>query len=142
MPPAQAASPVCAVMRSYHEWKHVFRRDPAELYRALQVDEFAVRGSQASSTLRNVDFPKDFQGFWETLHRSRPELWTAGDGNGGVAVFARFSKGWRLISTLARRSHVKPVDRGCAGNLDISKDFQGFWETLQHVSFLASRMLL
>ena len=115
--------------------KHVFRRNPAELYRALQVDEFAVRGSQASSTLGNVDFAKDFQGFWETLQRSRPELWTAGDGNGGVAVFARFSKGWRVIFTLARRSDVKLVDRGCAGNLDFAKDFQGFWETLQQVFF-------
>ena len=83
-----------------------------ELYRALQIGEFAVRRSQTSSTLRIIDFPKDFQGFWKTVQRSRPELWTAGDGNGGVAVFARFSKGWRLIFTLARRSRVKLVDRG------------------------------
>ena len=121
---------------------HVFLRNPAELYRALQVGKFAVRGSQASSTFRIIEFPKDFQGFRETLHRLRQELSTAGDGNGGVDVFARFSKGWRLIFTLARRSHVKLVDRGCAGNLDFSKGFQRFWETLHQISFLASRKLL
>ena len=70
--------------------KHVFRRNPAELYRTLQVDEFAVRGSQTSSTLRTVEFPKDLQGFWETLHRLRQELSTAGDGNGAVAVLQGF----------------------------------------------------
>ena len=43
--------------------EHVFRRNPAELYRALQVDEFAVRGSQAVSTSRIFEFPKEFQGF-------------------------------------------------------------------------------
>ena len=92
--------------------KHVFRRNSDELYRASQLGEFAVRRSQTSSTLRIIDLPKDLKGFWETLQRSRPELWTAGDGSGPVAVFARFSKGWRLIFTLARRSHVKLVDGG------------------------------
>ena len=48
---------------------HVFRRNPAELHRTLQVDELAVRRSQASSTLRIIEFPKDFQGFWKTVHQ-------------------------------------------------------------------------
>ena len=77
--------------------KHVFPRNPAELYCALQVDEFAVRGSQASATLRIIEFPKDFKGFWETVQRSRPGLWTAGDANGVVAVFPRVLNGWQLF---------------------------------------------
>ena len=77
--------------------KHDFRRDHPEFHRALQVGEFAVRGRQAGSTSRIVEFPKEIQGFWETVQRSRPEPWTARVGNGGVAVFLMFSKGWRLF---------------------------------------------
>ena len=97
---------------------HVFGRNPAELYRAWQLGDFAVRGSQVSSTLRIIEFPKDFQGFWETVQRSRPEPWTVRDCNGGVAVFPRFSKGWRLILTLAKPCHVELVDRSYVANLD------------------------
>ena len=97
--------------------KHVFRRNAADPYRASHVDEFVVRGSQAISTLRIIEFLKDFHGFWETVHRSRPELWTSGVGNDGVAIFPRFSKGWPMIFTLARPCHVKLVDKSCAGSL-------------------------
>ena len=118
VPPAQPASSVCAVMRSYHEWKTRFRRIPAELYSAFQAGEFAVRGSLTSSTSRIIDFSKDFQRFWETLQRSRREMCMAGDDNGGVAVFPRVFNGWRLFFTLARSFHVNVGDRSCAGIVD------------------------
>ena len=103
--------------------KHVFRRNSADLYRASQVGQFAVRRSHTSSTLRISEFPKGFEGFWGTLNQLRQELSTAVCGNRGVAVFLRFFNGWRLIFTLAKPSRVQLMDRGCAGNLNFSKDF-------------------
>ena len=81
----------------------------------FQAGELAVRGRWTRSTSRIVEFPKEFKGFWETLQRSRRELWTAGDDNGRVAVFPRVFNGWRLFFTLARSFHVNVGDRSCAG---------------------------
>ncbi len=63
----------------------------------FQAGELAVRGRWTRSTSRIVDFPKEFKGFWETVQRSRPELWAAGDDSSGVAVFLRVFNGSRLF---------------------------------------------
>ena len=47
--------------------KHVFYRIFAELGNVFQAGEFVVRGRWARSTLRFVDFPKDFEGLRVTV---------------------------------------------------------------------------
>ena len=86
----------------------------------FQAGELAVRGRWTRSTSKNVEFPKEFQGFLETLQRWRAELWTARDDNGGVAVFPTVFNGWWLFFTLARSFHVNVGDRSCAGIVDFA----------------------
>ena len=139
VPPAQPASSVCVVTRSYHEWGT--RRNPAELYRALQVDQFAVRGSEANSTLRIIEFAKDLKGFRETQNQLRQELSTAVCGNRGEAVFLRFSMvgGWFL------RWPSRSAWNSWTGAVLETLICQGFLRVLGNPEpevFLASRKLL
>ena len=52
--------------------------------------------------MRIVDFHKGFQGFRETVQRSRPGSWPAGDDNAELPVFLRFSIVPQLFSAFAR----------------------------------------
>ena len=73
--------------------KHVFRRFPAELYSALQAGEFAVRGRWTIPTLRNVEFPKDFEGFRETVSGHGQT-----DGRRGITMAGMvFSQGFAMV---------------------------------------------